>query len=305
VRQPYTYYRPSMNWAEPDWAHATQLLRTVRTQPNEARARAAEAAKRLNRDFSLDAIGQLAKRRLNELLRRCDHAKWERLDHADRTAPLRPPVPIPSDWFDADYFDNGLKSNWKNGYHWRDFAGLFRATAEFLVTMFPEARSFVDAGCAKGFLVRALREKGKDAWGFDHSAWALAHAEELAKPFLRQASAESVKFDRTFDLTVGFSLLENLTEDQANRFIQNAKGWTNHALVLVIDTREEEVERKQLRSKDCDLAHITLRSRAWWDGRLLAAGWKRDAVHRVAERACQRQELPMKMDWRLFVYAPS
>jgi 2-polyprenyl-3-methyl-5-hydroxy-6-metoxy-1,4-benzoquinol methylase len=304
VRQPYAYYRPSMNWAEPDIAHATELMRAVHTKPNEARQRAADAAKRLVRDFSLEAIGQRAKRRLLDLLRRTDNAKWERLEHTQRTVHLRPPLPIPGEWFDADYFENGVKSNWKSGYHWRDFAGLFRDTAQFLVKMFPEAGSFLDAGCAKGFLVRALRELGKDAWGFDHSEWALEHAEKVTRPFLYHTSAENAEFDRRFDATIAFSLLENLTEEQATRFLERARIWTDQALIVVLLVCENETERKKLLADDHDLAHVLLESHTWWHERFLRAGWRRDALHRVAERACRSHPLPTRMGWNVLAYAP-
>ena len=304
VQQPYAFYRPSMKWAEPDTGHGIELMRTVRAQPEEARERAADAAKRLVRDFSVDEIGRRAKRRLADLLHRTDSVKWERLDRAQRTGHLRPPVPIPSEWFDADYFENGVKSNWKNGYHWRDFAGLFRDTAQFLVTMFPEAASFLDAGCAKGFLVRALHELGKDAWGFDHSNWALENAEEPARPFLRQACAESVEFDRRFDLTLAFSLLENLTEEQAIKFLRRAREWTTQALVVVVLLCEDETKRAQLLTDDRDLAHVTLQSHAWWHQRFLQAGWRRDALHRIAERALRTHPLPIRMAWDIFTYTP-
>jgi ADP-heptose:LPS heptosyltransferase/2-polyprenyl-3-methyl-5-hydroxy-6-metoxy-1,4-benzoquinol methylase len=304
VQQLYAFYRPSMKWAEPDTAHAIELMRTVRSQPDEVRERAAGAAKRLVRDFSIDEIGRRAKRRLSDLLHRTDSVKWERLDRAQRTGHLRPLVPIPSEWFDADYFENGVKSNWKNGYHWRDFAGLFRETAQFLVTMFPEAASFLDAGCAKGFLVRALRELGKDAWGFDHSSWALEHAEESARPFLHPACAESVEFDRRFDLTLAFSLLENLTEEQAIKFLRRAREWTTQALIVVVVLCEDETKRAQLLTEDRDLAHVTLQSHGWWQERLLRTGWRRDALHRIAERALRTHPLAMRMRWDVFACTP-
>jgi 2-polyprenyl-3-methyl-5-hydroxy-6-metoxy-1,4-benzoquinol methylase len=304
VRQPYAFYRPSMHWAEPDTAHATELMRTVRTQSDEFSKRAADAAKRLMDDFSLEEIGRRARHRLTELLRRTDSEKWERLARAQRSSQRRPPEPIPSSWFDADYFEHGIKSNWKDGYHWRNFAGLFRETAQFLVTMFPEASSFLDAGCAKGFLVRALREIGKDVWGFDHSAWAIERAEEIARPSLHHASAESVEFDRAFDVTIAFSLLENLTEEQAVQFLRRARGWTRQALVAVVLTCEGDIERARVLANDRDLAHLSLQSRPWWHKRFLDAGWRQDPLHRISERACQSHPLPVRMDWKLFVYAP-
>jgi 2-polyprenyl-3-methyl-5-hydroxy-6-metoxy-1,4-benzoquinol methylase len=304
VRQSYAYYRPSMHWAEPDTAHATELMRAVRSRPDEFRKNSAAAAKRLVNEFSLDEIGKRARRRLTELLRRTDNAKWGRLDHAQRIGHLRPPVPIPGDWFDADYFEHGLKSNWTGGYRWSDFARLFRETAQFLVAMFPEANSFLDAGCAKGFLVRALRELGKDAWGFDHSGWALEHAEEVARPYLCRASAETAELDRKFDITLAFSLLESLTAEQAVQFLQRAQEWTTQALVVVLLVCHDEAERRKMLANDRDLAHVSLRSHAWWDERFLQAGWKQGALHRVAERALRTHPLPVRMEWEMFAYAP-
>jgi hypothetical protein len=305
VRQPYAYYRPSMKWAEPDTAHASDFMRAVRARPDEARARAAAAAESLAREFSLDAIGRRAQRRLIELLHRTDNAKWERISRAQRETQLRPPIPIPGEWFDADYFDHGLKSNWTSGYHWRDFAQLFRETAQFLVTTFPEASSFLDAGCAKGFLVRALRELGKDAWGFDHSTWALERAEELARPFLQLADATSVDFDKPFDMLLAFSLLESLTEAQAYEFLRRGRTWTRHALIAVILVCDSDEAKATLCDTDADLSHITLRNREWWHGLALQTGWRQDPLHRSLQRLCQASPLPARMSWQLFVYAPA
>jgi cyclopropane fatty-acyl-phospholipid synthase-like methyltransferase len=170
--------------------------------------------------------------------------------------------------------------------------------------MFPEASSFLDAGCAKGFLVRALRELGKDTWGFDHSGWALKHAEEVAGLYLYNATAENAQFERNFDVTLAFSLLESLTEDQAFAFLRRARDWTNQAMVAVVLVCENEAHRNRLLTGDGDLARVTVQSRAWWHQRFLDTGWKQDALHRVAERACRTHSLPVRMGWEIFTYAP-
>lgn len=305
VRQPYVYYHPSMHWAEPDIGHAIELMRTIQSRPDEARARAAAVAKNLAQKFSLEAIGRSARARLTELLHRSSASKREGLNGTERERNLRPPVPIPGEWFDAGYFERGFKSNWTRGYYWSEFAGLFRDTAKFLVSMFPEAASFLDAGCAKGFLVRALRELGKDAWGFDHSAWALERAEKLVRSFLKHTSAENAEFQRSFDLTLAFSLLESLTEDQALAFLRRAKDWTNQALIAVVLICDDEARRQRLLANDGDLSRVSIQSRTWWRQRFLDAGWKQDALHRVAERACCTHPLPTRMGWEILVYAPA
>ncbi len=303
VRQRYAYYSTAMHWAEPDVAHAMELLQTAYVQRDDTATRRAYAG-RIQRDFSAEAIGCSARRRLLHLLRHTNPAKWRRIDTRERQSALRPLEPIPGTWYDADYFENGLKSNWSEGYSWPAFAGLFRDTAEFLTTMLPEAQSFLDAGCAKGFLVRTLRERGKDAWGFDHSPWAIEHAEEAARPFLQLAGVDDAQFGREFDVTVAFSLLENLTEEQTLEFLERARSWTRQALIVVVLLCEDEAKRTRLLEDDRDLAHATLQSRAWWHERFLRAGWRQDALHRVVERRCREHALPNRMGWGMFVFAP-
>ena len=166
--------------------------------------------------------------------------------------------------------------------------------------MFPEAQSFLDAGCAKGFLVRTLREKGKEAWGFDHSSCALERAEQSVKPFVRRASVEDVHCDEPIDMLLAFSLFECLTEEQALSFLRQARGWTRQALLAVITVADDTAAET---SDDRDLSHMTLRPRAWWHKLLLRAGWRQDSLHRMAERICREHPLPKKMGWEVFLYS--
>ena len=107
-----------------------------------------------------------------------------------------------------------------------------------------------------------------------------------------------------FDVTLAFSILENLTEEQALEFFRRALAWTGHALVAVVLTCEDDARRIQMLANDRDPAHLTLQSRAWWHERFLSTGWQQDPLHRVAERACRAHPLPQRMGWEIFVYSP-
>ena len=169
--------------------------------------------------------------------------------------------------------------------------------------MFPEARTFLDMGSAKGFLVRALREKGAQAWGFDHSPWALAQAETAAKPYLSLADVANAAYDRPFDVLVAMSLLESLTEEQIRFFLPRARAWTTQAIFATIPTLSGDSGAPQAWN-DRDLSHVTLRDRDWWRQRFLEAGWRQDPLHRIVERACQRHALPARMGWSVYVFSP-
>jgi glycosyltransferase involved in cell wall biosynthesis len=290
VEQRYVFYSPRMRWARPDVEKAAQAIHEVYTNRDDAAARSRREAVRLKERYAPERIASVAISRLEEIRER-------RRGRVLRVLPAAaaPPVPIPAEWFDADYFDGGRKSNWRGGYTWPGFVGLFRETAGFLREMFPQASSLLDAGCAKGFLVRAVREAQLDAEGFDLSPYAIGHAEPCVKSHLRLGSADSIEYERQFDILAAFDLLQCLTEEQARAFLRRSRAWTRQALVAVIPTAAGTGNR--------DLSHVTIRPREWWRERMLEAGWKQDAVHASFEAACRRHRLPVRMKWELFVYA--
>jgi hypothetical protein len=298
VQQRYLFYHPRMHWADPDLDDASRRLKWIYLNRDVARAKAKAAAIGLRDRYALETIGELARTRLLGLLKSRDQRRWQQF-RAARTQPLTPPPqPIPPDWYDADYFEHGVKSNWDEGYSWASFYGLFRETAAFLTSVFPDAESFLDMGCAKGFLVKCLREAGKQAWGFDSSSWAIRHAVESAGPFLKVAAAESVEWDPPVEFTVALDLFSHLTEEQAVETLNRARAWTKIGLLAIIQLPSGG-------SLGRDLSHITLRNREWWHGLFLRSGWRKDPLHEVLERACRRHPLPARMGWEIFLYSPA
>jgi glycosyltransferase involved in cell wall biosynthesis len=310
VRQRYVFYNGAMDWADPDVAEAAGHLRWIYDHLGEARRLAEEAAASLRARYAPAVIGAQARDRLIELLNGTDSRRWEevsshqaivRLDAStdeSRTS-LRPPVPIPGSWFDADYFEYGRKSNWSRGYTWREFRGLFGETAAFLTSTFPNARTYFDAGCAKGFLIRALRDAGKEAWGCDLSEWAYTHAEESGRPFITLGAAEDIRWSDSYDVLTMFHVLTQMTEQQIDRFLSRARPHIRIAMLAVIPLiREGET------APEGDLAHITWRGRAWWHERFVRAGWRQDLLHDAMEELSQRHPLPGRLGWELFLYSP-
>jgi cyclopropane fatty-acyl-phospholipid synthase-like methyltransferase len=197
-----------------------------------------------------------------------------------------------------------VKSNWRQGYTWPLFAGLFQETATFLTSIFAEAVSYLDIGCATGFLVRTLREQGKECWGFDHSPWAIEHTAACVRPFIMQANVADVSYERQFDVLLALSIFESLTEEQAMAFLSRARHWTRQAIFATISSSQNAPEEALSQGDDGDLSHITIKNRQWWHEVFLRAGWRQDALHRIVERLCQTHRLPTQMSWQVYVYAP-
>jgi ADP-heptose:LPS heptosyltransferase len=305
VRRPYFLYEGSMKWAEPDLNDAQAALRWTYEHRAEARSAAAQAALKIQANYSLKRIGEAAARRLVELkeagssrssatsFRGSLRDAPQRLSTGTMGAPTLP-QPIPGEWYDADYFEHGRKSNWAGGYSWSSFGGLFAETAAFLQQSFPEATSYLDAGCAKGFLVRALRDRGLSTHGFDHSPWAFDNALEDVKVYIDLASVDTVEYaDESFDVLTAMSLFESLTNEQLNRFLLRARRWVRQTLFVTIPI--------QSRRHDHDLSHITSRDCSGWSNAFAEAGW----LKAPEEAELQRHPLARRMRWNVFVLIPS
>ena len=321
VRQRYAYYQPSMRWAEPDLRHAAEGMSWVHANRAAARERAAAAAVKLREAHALERIGAAAKARLLALRASLPHSSALSTVAAPPAVAPRvvppaaaprvpgipaavspalyaaPPVPIPGDWYDADYFEHGRTSNWDRGYHWPVFQTLFRDASLWLTECFPQAHSALDIGCAKGFLVRALRERGIAAFGFDHSPWAIEHADPVARPYLRLAGVDDVSWQQGCDLATAMFVLESLTEAQLRAFLPRARGWVRQGLVAVIAP-------PWAAGRDRDPTRVTRRDRAGWRALFLECGWRQDTIHLLFEKSCATRAVPRRLGWDVHVFAP-
>lgn len=105
--------------------------------------------------------------------------------------------------FGYEYFDSPGSPTGFRGYRRdgngaegkRDFAQEAAAIASI-----PGVLTVLDVGCAKGFLVKALRDLGVEAYGVDVSEYAVNSAEASIRRFLRVARAQDIGQSERYDL---------------------------------------------------------------------------------------------------------
>lgn len=79
-------------------------------------------------------------------------------------------------------------------------------------------RTVLDVGCAMGFLVESLRDRGVEAFGMDVSEYAIARVRDDIKPHCWVASAID-PLPRQYDLIVCHEVLEHLSPAGAERAV--------------------------------------------------------------------------------------
>ena len=132
---------------------------------------------------------------------------------------------IGSACFDAFYFQHCLGKPYQRDDEW---LGFFGRMADRIVADLAPAR-VLDAGCALGLLVEALRARGVEAFGIDLSEFAIGHVHESIRPFCRQGSITD-PLDRRYDLIVSIEVLEHMPAREAETAIANICAHTDDVL---------------------------------------------------------------------------
>ncbi len=119
--------------------------------------------------------------------------------------------------FGEEYFRCRFGSvPYERNEHW---LGVFNRIAEQIIARL-EPRRVLDAGCAKGFLVEALRDRGVDAWGIDISPYAISQVRPDIRSYCRVASLTEPLED-TYDLITCIEVLEHMPPEEARPAIEN------------------------------------------------------------------------------------
>lgn len=91
--------------------------------------------------------------------------------------------------YDADYFLRGQETGISNytDYRWLEEPTMALAERVVEVMGIKRNESFLDYGCARGYLVKALRRDGFNAYGYDISQWAIENCDPAVKDYVSLA----------------------------------------------------------------------------------------------------------------------
>lgn len=116
-------------------------------------------------------------------------------------------------------------------------------------------RTVLDAGCAMGHLVAALRDRGIEAYGVDISEYAISKVREDIRPFCKVGSLTEplpAGLPDRYDLVVTVEVLEHLYEDEGRQAIRNICRLTDK--VLFTSTPDDFTEP----------THVNVQQREYW-----------------------------------------
>jgi 2-polyprenyl-3-methyl-5-hydroxy-6-metoxy-1,4-benzoquinol methylase len=189
----------------------------------------------------------------------------------------------PKERFNEDYFENGVTtgiSGYEN-YRWIPELTIPAAmTTIDLMAIRPHDR-VLDFGCAKGYMVKALRWLQRDAWGCDVSEYAIRNADNEVYQYISKCSEYNViPWERGyFDVILAKDVLEHLTDDQIRNFSLACRLQDPRGIFLTIPLAKNG--KYIIPSCELDVTHIQRRSLEQWEWMFEGFGWTVESTTKV------------------------
>lgn len=159
--------------------------------------------------------------------------------------------------YDKDYYEHGVEKRVSGyqDYHWMPTRS-YPEAIDIKKCFNHKVGSIIEIGCAKGFLVHALRQLGYDAYGEDISEYAVENAFEPVKPYISLPTKEHA------DLVICKDILEHVPEDEIDDFLINIKKKCARYLFAVIPLGDNNLFR--IREYELDITHVLKKDEDWW-----------------------------------------
>lgn len=145
----------------------------------------------------------------------------------------------------------------------------FSRIADQLIRDF-NPRTVLDAGCAWGYLVEALRDRGVQAYGIDISEYAISKVREDIKPYCAVGSLSEPlpnSLPAKYDLVISIEVLEHLSAEDGDLAIKNLCALTDN---IIISSTPDDFS---------DPTHINVQQPPYWIERFAKQGFYRSLFY--------------------------
>lgn len=109
--------------------------------------------------------------------------------------------------------------------------------------------SVLDVGCAKGFTMYDFTQiiPGIEVAGLDISEYALEHAIDEMKPFIKLGNAKELPYaDNAFDLVISINSIHNLEEKECAKALQEIQRVSKGNAFITVDAYRNEEEKERM-----------------------------------------------------------
>lgn len=155
------------------------------------------------------------------------------------------------DKYNKYFYDSFCGEDYSNAEIWTAFFGNI---ADKIIELF-SPRTVLDAGCANGYLVSALRQRGVEAWGLDISSYAIESAPEEIKPYLCVQSMTDPlpdHFPQRYDVAVTIEVLEHMFPEDGTKAIKRLCQYSD---TVIFSSTPDDIDNR---------THVNVQQAEYW-----------------------------------------
>ncbi len=150
--------------------------------------------------------------------------------------------------FDKEYFDGDRLYGYGGYYyHPRFWQGTVKRFRDYYKLQ--KNASVLDVGCGKGFMLHDFKELMPNLTivGIEISEYAIEHAMETVKPFLRTGNAKELPYeDNSFDLVISINTIHNLPLEECKRALREIQRVSRKHAFITVDAWRTKQEQERL-----------------------------------------------------------
>ncbi len=181
---------------------------------------------------------------------------------------------VSHDYYDEDYFETGTMSGRScySYYRWMPEVTLRMAMAMIEYAGIDRSQKVLDFGCAKGFVVRAMRTLFRDTHGCDASAYAVRRCDPEVDRYVKLATeTEPIPFDTEFDICMSKDVFEHIAYADLPKILSAIAAKSRRLLTIV---PLGDGQRYLIDAYEDDQSHIIREGVDWWLESLKTAGFR-------------------------------
>tara|TARA_R110002096_G_scaffold186882_1_gene366027 strand:+ start:400 stop:1008 length:609 start_codon:yes stop_codon:yes gene_type:complete len=176
--------------------------------------------------------------------------------------------------YDEDYYERGVETGRSlySNFRWMPELTIPLAYEMIKVLKLNDGDKVLDYGCAKGYLVKALRLLQIDAMGYDISEYAIGKADADVKEHVGNTLPNMM-----FHAVIAKDVFEHMTEEQVKKALASLALITNQLFIIV---PLGDGEKYTIPSYELDETHVLRKPLQWWAETMINCGYDVDARYK-------------------------